>query len=247
MLTLFAAAIVLGFVFNAAPGAVFAETVRQGVRGGFKPAFAVQIGSLVGDALWAVLGLAGVGVLVQSPTLRLPIGLAGVAYLAWLAWDSWRAANREFELDAQGLGYHRDSPRRGPRSLPPRLPCRRKALRAGVVLSVTNPQNVAYWAALGSAMGAVGIAQPDVADYGVFFAGFMASSVLWCFICAALVDRVFRSTGRRWARFTYRACAIAFLALALSSLRGLLGAQDINDSRRPSPLPDRPATQSRAP
>ena len=36
MLTLFAAAIVLGFVFNAAPGAVFAETVRQGVQGGFK-------------------------------------------------------------------------------------------------------------------------------------------------------------------------------------------------------------------
>ena len=226
MLTLFAAAIVLGFVFNAAPGAVFAETVRQGVRGGFKPAFAVQIGSLVGDALWAVLGLAGVGVLVQSPTLRLPIGLAGVAYLAWLAWDSWRAANREFALETQGLV------------------CRRKALRAGVVLSVTNPQNVAYWAALGSAMGAVGIAQPSVADYGVFFAGFMASSVLWSFICAALVDRVFRNTGRRWARFTYRACAIAFLALALSSLRGLL---DINDSRRPSPLPDRPATQSRAP
>lgn len=208
MLTLFAAAIVLGFVFNAAPGAVFAETVRQGVRGGFKPAFAVQVGSLAGDALWAVLGLAGVGLLVQSPTLRLPIGLAGVAYLLYLASDAWRAANKEFEVDAQGA------------------PCQRKALRAGVVLSITNPQNVAYWAALGSAMGAVGVTQPGVADYGVFFAGFMASSVLWCFICAALVDRLFRRTGQRWARLTYRACAIAFLALALSSLRGLMDAHE---------------------
>jgi chemosensory pili system protein ChpE len=51
MLTLFLAAFMLGLVFNAAPGAVFAETIRQGVRGGFRPALAVQCGSLVGDAL----------------------------------------------------------------------------------------------------------------------------------------------------------------------------------------------------
>ncbi|WKB52442.1 LysE family transporter [Eleftheria terrae] len=205
MLSLFAAAVVLGFLFNAAPGAVFAETVRQGVRGGFRPAFAVQVGSLVGDALWAVLGLAGVGLLVQSPALRLPIGVAGVLYLAWLAWDAWRAANQEFALQAGGM------PTEG-----------RRALRAGVLLSVTNPQNVAYWAALGSAMGAVGVARPTAAHYGVFFAGFMLSSILWCFICAALVDRVFRSVGQHWARLTYRACAVAFLALALSSLRELV-------------------------
>lgn len=208
MLTLFAAAVVLGFVFNAAPGAVFAETVRQGVRGGFRPALAVQVGSLVGDALWAVLGLAGVGLLVQSAALRTPIGIAGVVYLLWLAWDAWRAADQEFSVQPDG-----------------RVPGKRRALRTGVVLSVTNPQNIAYWAALGSAMGAVGVHQPSPAQYGVFFAGFMTSSVLWCFICAALVDRVFRSVGQHWARITYRACAIAFLALALSSLRDLAGSR----------------------
>src|SRR5216117_528709 len=86
MLTLFAAAFLLGLVFNAAPGPVFAETVRRSLRGGFRPALAVQIGSLVGDALWAVLGLAGVGLLLQLELLRVPIGIAGVAYLLWLAW-----------------------------------------------------------------------------------------------------------------------------------------------------------------
>ena len=89
MLALFFAALFLGFIFNAAPGAVFAETIRQGVRGGFKGALAVQIGSLVGDALWAVLGLAGVGLLLQLDFLRLPVGIAGVVYLLWLAWDAW--------------------------------------------------------------------------------------------------------------------------------------------------------------
>lgn len=200
---LFFTAFFLGFIFNAAPGAVFAETIRQGIRGGFKPAFAVQIGSLVGDALWAVLGLAGVGLLLQLDFLRLPVGIAGVVYLLWLAWNAWQEANREFSVKPQGTAHQQ------------------KALRSGVLLSVTNPQNVAYWAALGSAMGAVGVTNPTASHYLIFFAGFMVSSFLWSFICAGLVSQVFGKAGVRWARLTYRACAVAFLLLALSSLKNL--------------------------
>ena len=208
MLTLFTAAFLLGLVFNAAPGPVFAETVRRSLRGGFRPALAVQIGSLVGDALWAVLGLAGVGLLLQLELLRAPIGIAGVAYLLWLAWDAWHASDCEWAASVV-----RDSD------------VRHKALRSGVLLSLTNPQNVAYWAALGSALGAVGVHRPTAVDYSVFFAGFMLSSIVWAFVFAALVDRLFRGTGNRWVRITYRVCAIAFLALALSSLRELWVSQ----------------------
>ncbi len=208
MLTLFAAAFLLGLVFNAAPGPVFAETVRRSLRGGFRPALAVQIGSLVGDALWAVLGLAGVGLLLQLELLRVPIGIAGVAYLLWLASDAWHASDSEWAASVA-----RDSD------------VSHKALRSGVLLSLTNPQNVAYWAALGSALGAVGVHRPTAVDYSVFFAGFMLSSIVWAFVFAALVDRLFRGTGNRWVRITYRVCAIAFLALALSSLRELWVSQ----------------------
>ncbi|HXF45500.1 MAG TPA: LysE family transporter [Burkholderiaceae bacterium] len=205
MLVLFAGAFLLGLIFNAAPGAVFAETVRQGVRGGFRPALAVQLGSLAGDALWALLGLAGVGLLAQAEALRVPVGIAGVLYLLWLSYDAWRAARVEL---ARQL---------------PTAPLPGRALRAGVLLSITNPQNVAYWAALGSALAAVGVRDPVAADYAVFFAGFMASSLLWAFVCAALVARALRGATDRWARLTYRACAVAFLLLALSSLRELCG------------------------
>ncbi|MBL0729013.1 LysE family transporter [Piscinibacter sp. HJYY11] len=220
MTTLFISAFLLGLIFNATPGAVFAETVRQGVHGGYRPALAVQIGSLVGDALWAVLGLVGIGLLLQLEALRLPIGIAGVAYLLWLARDAWQAAHREFSLE---MGAAQ----------------RQRALKAGVMLSVTNPQNVAYWAALGSAMGAVGVAAPTAADYGVFFAGFMASSVLWCFVCAAIVDRVFKRAGVRWARVTYKLCALAFVALALGSVRDLA-----NEALR-TPAREKPGVISR--
>ncbi len=213
MLTLFISAFLLGLIFNAAPGAVFAETVRQGVRGGFKPALAVQIGSLVGDAAWAVLGLLGIGMLLQLDWLRLPVGIAGAIYLVWLAVDSWRAASNEFRIDESAHSQQH------------------RALRAGVILSLTNPQNVAYWAAVGSAMGAVGVSDPTVGDYGVFFAGFMVSSIVWSFGAAAAIDLLFKRAGTRWATVTYRLCAVAFIALAIGSVRDLLHHYTTSPSR----------------
>jgi chemosensory pili system protein ChpE/L-lysine exporter family protein LysE/ArgO len=224
MLMLFAAAFILGLVFSVAPGPVFAETVRQGVRGGFRAALAVQIGSLVGDALWTILGLAGVGLLLQLESLRVPIGIAGVAYLLWLAWEAWRASEREFAVSVTSNEGHSG-----------------KALRSGVLLSLTNPQNLAYWAAIGTALGVVGVQEPTVFDYTVFFLGFMASSIVWALFFAALVDRVFSRAGALWARITYRACAIALLALAVSSLRELWV------SRQPSPTVQEPSAISGEP
>ena len=202
MLTLFFAAFGLGLLFNAAPGPVFAETVRHGARGGYRAALAVQLGSLAGDALWAILGLLGVGLLFRAEAIRLPVGIAGALYLLWLACDSWRESNQVFSIDAGGMSSGRP-------------------FRSGVALSITNPQNVAYWAALGSAMSVVGAPTPSAVEYAVFFTGFMASSILWAILCAAGVAWVFRSAGATWMKLTYRLCALAFLALALASLRDL--------------------------
>jgi len=209
VLSVFAAAFGLGLVFNAAPGPVFAATLRHGVRGGFRPALAVQLGSLVGDALWAVLGLAGVGLLATLESLRLPIGIAGALYLLWLARDAWVASRLEFTLEGVDESESRDA-----------------ALKSGMLLSLTNPQNIGYWAALGSALGAVGVHEPRSADYAVFFAGFMLSSVVWAIVFAGLVDWALGRAGSRWARVTYRMCAILFLALALTSLRELWASRE---------------------
>lgn len=175
----------------------------------------MQIGSLAGDALWAVLGLIGIGLLLQVDALRLPVGVAAAVYLGWLAWEAWRAANQEFSVRLDGAGA-------------------RQAMRSGVLLSVTNPQNIAYWAALGGALGAVGIGDPQPADYAIFFAGFMTASLAWSFFCAAMVDRLFRGIGAKWPRITYRACAIAFLALALSSVRDLVRSEAAATSAPPA-------------
>lgn len=208
LLTLFGMAFLLSLVFNATPGAVFAETIRRGVAGGYRPAFAVQIGSLVGDAVWAILGLAGIGLLLQAETLKIPVGIGGAAYLGWLAWDSWRESLTKPDADSPqadiGAGAARN------------------ALRSGAILALSNPQNVAYWAALGSAFGALGVSNPGQTDYAVFFAGFMASSVLWCFVCAGAVSWLFAGRGAVWRVWTYRLCALAFAWLAAGTAREVL-------------------------
>jgi chemosensory pili system protein ChpE len=205
MLTLLTTGFVLGLVFNVTPGPVFAETVRQGVRGGFRSALAVQIGSLVGDVTWAVIGLVGIGLLLQLESLRGPISVASMVYLLWLARDAWQVSRGKFAISTTANEIDH-----------------RQALRSGILLSLTNAQNVAYWAAIGSALGAIGVKEPTVRDNLVFFAGFMGSCALWAFVVSALLDRMFRRLSVRWARLTYRACAIAFLMLALSLMRQFL-------------------------
>ena len=182
MTTLFISAFLLGLIFNAPP--------RCRVRRNGAPGRARRLPTCVGSAA----GLAGRrcavggaragrhGLLLQLDWLRWPIGVAGTLYLLWLARDAWRAASVEF-LVAGDAGV-----------------TQRSATRAGVLLSVTNPQNIAYWAALGSAMGAVGVHEPSATDYGIFFAGFMVSSVVWAFVCAAIVDRLFARAGQQWAK-----------------------------------------------
>jgi chemosensory pili system protein ChpE len=215
----FATAFALGLVFNAAPGPVFAATVRYGVRGGFRPALEVQLGSLAGDAVWAVLGLAGVGLLAQLESMRVPIAVIGAAYLVYLAWDAWHASRQVLpSTPAEDLNG--------------------TALRAGALLSLTNPQNIGYWAALTSALGAIGVREPNAAAYATFFAGFMSSSIVWSLIFATIVDSVLGRAGVRWTRITYRICALMFLALALASLRHLWISRDRVVYRRHAVMED---------
>src|SRR4029450_2276374 len=135
MLTLLMTGFVLGLVFNVTPGPVFAETVRQGVPGGFRSALAVQIGSLVGDLTWAAIGLVGIGLLLQLESLRGPISVASMVYLLWLARDAWQASRGEFAIHTTANEIDRQ-----------------QALRSGILLSLTNAQHVAYWAGIGQTL-----------------------------------------------------------------------------------------------
>ncbi|MDI7110825.1 LysE family transporter, partial [Pseudomonas aeruginosa] len=62
---------------------------------------------------------------------------------------------------------------------------------------------------------------PNQAQALVLFAGFMLSSLLWCFCCPALVDCLRRNTSLFWHRVSYARCGAPLLGLAAPAPRGL--------------------------
>lgn len=203
MLTIFFSALVFGFVFCLSPGAVLAETLRRGLLQGFTPALLVQIGSLVGDAVWAVIGLTSMALLIQHESVRVPLTLLCSFYLAWLGvrslLDAWRLP--EADSAPARSGQH--------------------ALLVGAGLSLANPKNIVYWGALGSALSGIVGATPSHTQTLTFFAGFMLASVLSCFLLAALVNLLRQKASPTWQRISHGACALVLLYLAGLALQGV--------------------------
>lgn len=199
MLELFISAFVLGVLFNAMPGSIFAESLRRGLRGGFGPALSVQIGSLAGDLIWAVLGLLGAAVLFTLPLVEVPLALLGAALLGWMAWQAVK----------DGLGPVPASEATGGPAFD------RSGLAAGAAMSLSNPMNITYWAALGGTVTALGVDRPGWGAFGVFLAGFMASSILWCFFCAGLIAWTRRHVGPTTWKLVNLGCAAGLASFAI--------------------------------
>lgn len=203
MLTIFFYALVFGFVFCLSPGAVLAETLRRGLLHGFTPALLVQIGSLVGDAVWAVIGLTGIALLIQHDAVRVPLTIVCALYLAWLGVQSLR--------DAWRLPHAEDAPASSGKN----------ALAVGAAISLANPKNIVYWGALGSALSGIVGATPSHRQTLMFFAGFMLASVLSCFLIAALVNVLRQNASPFWQRISYGTCGLVLMYLAVLAVDGL--------------------------
>lgn len=207
MALLYTTALVLGIAFCAPPGAVNAETLRRGLARGFAAAVRTQLGSLLGDTVWAVMALLGAAFLVQSTTARLVLGLAGTLLLLRLAWsalrDGWRGAVPA--ATASGGGD----------------------FATGAMLSLANPWAVAFWLGVGGAIVAGGIADPGPGHFAVFLGGFLTGALLWCLAISALAGWGRRLVGAGFFRWLNLGCGLALayfgVTLLARTLETLLG------------------------
>ncbi len=158
--------LLMGIAYAAPPGAVTAETLRRGARGGFALAFGVQLGSLVGDATYAALALVGLAALVQNHALQIALGAFGALFLLHLARSAFSTARAPV---VPGGHVNARVEQRG-------------AFLSGLAISLANPWGIAFWLSLGGVLAAQGVAGASARELGLFFATFMVGSALWAFV-----------------------------------------------------------------
>ena len=196
MTPLLVSSFVLAISFCAPPGIITAETVRRGSARGFFPALYVQFGSLVGDTTWAIIALTGLAFLIQNPIAKTILSLIGIFLMLKLAWDAFKDARQGKGLDVSGNASSRGD------------------FASGAFLSLGNPLNIVFWTGLGTTVFASITGGPEPIHFAVFFAGFLAGAILWCFVMAGLV-----AWGKQWMtnnffRWVNLSCGIAMVYFA---------------------------------
>ncbi len=175
MNTLLISSFILAISFCAPPGVVTAETVRRGATRGFVPALFVQFGSLVGDTTWAIIALTGLAFLIQNDVARTVLSLIGILLMIKLAWDALKDARHGKGLEvSSGISSRGD-------------------FASGAFLSLGNPMNIVFWTGLGTTVFASIAGGPQPVHFAIFFTGFLAGAIAWCFVMAGLV-----AWGRRF-------------------------------------------------
>lgn len=206
---LFVTAFLLGIAYCAPPGAVTAETIRRGARGGFRAALLVQGGSILGDLLWAAVALLGAAFLVQNALARIVLGALGAALMVYLAGSALREARRGGMPRAQGDARMGD-------------------FRTGALLATGNPFAVPFWLGLGGGTVAQLNGQPNVLDLTVFFGAFVLATLMWALGMSLLVAFGQRFVSAMLFRVVNIACgtflAIKAVEMAIDVYRSIPGA-----------------------
>ncbi|HEY0755199.1 MAG TPA: LysE family transporter [Ktedonobacteraceae bacterium] len=171
-ISLIGTAIGLGIAYSASPGAVNTEAIRRGVARGARSTLLVETGSLIGDSVWAILGLTGVTLLTRYLAFQIVLGIAGGFFLLRLAWLALSEAfARQRSPSETASTTHGD-------------------FATGIVFGLANPVGLAFWSGLGSSVVAEGVTGWQ---FVFFCAGFFLGAVLWC-----LAISIAMRWGRRW-------------------------------------------------
>ena len=196
-MTLFLSSFILAIAFCAPPGVITAETVRRGAARGFAPALYVQLGSLVGDTTWAMIALTGLAFIIQNNIAKIVLSLVGILLMLKLAWNAIQDARYGKEVEVHSSDSHHGD------------------FTNGALLALGNPMNIVFWTGLGTTVFASISGRPQPVDFAIFFIGFLAGAVVWCFVMASLVAwgrKLVTPIFFRWVNF---ACGIALGYFAL--------------------------------
>jgi len=181
----------VSFVVIATPGPDTAITVRNTLLGGRRGGVLTALGIATGQAIWALTASAGiVALLVASSPLFVAIKYAGAAYLVYLGIQALREAVRSPRPLSAGNALQR-----------PRAPG--AAFAQGLVRNLGNPKMAVFFASL-----LPQFVPEGGASFGALLllgAVFVAMTLTWLVIYAALVSMASDFLARSWVRRTFEA------------------------------------------
>jgi putative LysE/RhtB family amino acid efflux pump len=201
----YAAGFGLGFVVAAQIGPISLLCIRSVLHGRFAVGVAIGAGAAAIDALYAALGAAGAGALLQIDAARLTLGIVGACVLAAIG---LRTLHSAFRVRLGGESADEvASPRR--------------AFLTSLGATASNPLTIASWAAAFSAASTAALAG-SASTAVVLVAGVACGTLTWFTILSGGVSLARRRIGARLI-----AAVDAVSGLAILGFAGLLGWRTI--------------------
>jgi putative LysE/RhtB family amino acid efflux pump len=195
----------LGFVVAAQIGPISLLCIRSVLRGRFAVGVAIGAGAAVIDALYAALGAAGAGALLQIDAARLTLGIVGACVLAAIG---LRTLHSAFRVRLGGESTEEvASPRR--------------AFLISLGATASNPLTIASWAAAFSAASTAALAG-SAPTAVVLVAGVGTGTLTWFTILSGGISLARRRIGTRLVAVVDTVSGLAILGFA-----GLLGWRTI--------------------
>lgn len=170
---------------------------------GFRPGFWLGLGSCFGDLLYAALALAGMAALLQFQAVRWVVWIGGAAILLFLTWKMAREALHPATAPAVA----------GSDNAPHLAPWR--GFARGVLLAVSSPSAILWFAAVGGALIAkAGATSPRTA--ALFLGGFFLGGLCWTIFICGLGSHGRKRAGAGLLRICHVLSALLFAYFSYS-------------------------------
>ncbi|WP_066638020.1 LysE family transporter [Desulfolucanica intricata] len=185
--TIFTTALMVGFSGAIMPGPLLTVTISQTAIKGFWAGILIVIGHVLLEA--ALIGTLALGLaeFLKDPGVKTFIALAGGIFLIYLGWDMTRSAYKgDIIEDNQALQLEESERQKTVEAGKGLAGARMHPVLAGILVSLSNPYWLIWWATLGLSYITLAFEQGNIGLIS-FFSGHILADFLWYGLVSAAV------------------------------------------------------------